>query len=41
MLRCERVGTIKELTAAQVSKDVIALFGEGDLVDSVPDVASF
>ncbi len=32
---------MEELTAAQVSKDVIALFREGDLVDRVPDVASF
>lgn len=30
-----------ELTATEVTKDVIALFREGDLVDSVADVASF
>lgn len=29
------------LTATQVSKDVVTLFREGDLVDSVSDVASF
>lgn len=31
--------SLSSLTAAQVSKDVIALFREGDLVDSVSDVA--
>lgn len=30
-----------ELTATEVSKDIIALFREGDFVHSVPEVAVF
>lgn len=46
MLQRERVGRnlrFKDhaLTATEVTKDVVALFREGDLVDSVADVAGF
>ncbi len=41
ILICGWTVVVKVLTARKISKDVVALLGEGDFVDSVADEAGF